>query len=81
MIAPQQVYCVFELYFEGKNERQYLHRETSSIDVIAQKEVFGCLEWSSSIIVDDFYEIVELPVDVSHDAHRVLNLDYVSFLF
>jgi hypothetical protein len=80
VVAAQQVNCVFESDLDGEDQGQYLDGEASSVHVVAQEQVLGGLQRTASIVVDDLDEIVELPVDVPHDGHWILDFNHVGLL-
>lgn len=80
VIPTQKVYRILEPDLHRKNQRQHLHRKTPPIHVISQKEIFCRFQRPPCIVIDDLDEIVELPVDVSHNRHRILYFDHIGLL-
>ncbi len=79
MVSPEEEQGVFEFDFEWEDESEYLDWEASSVDVVSEKEIFGGLEGSSCVIVDEFDEIIELSVDVAYNGNWILYFDHVAF--
>jgi hypothetical protein len=72
MISSQQIDGVFEFQFQSQYHSEYLNTEATPINIISKEKVFSRLQRPSGIVVDYFYKIIELSVDVSHDRDRVL---------
>jgi hypothetical protein len=55
-----------------------LDGEAAAVDVVAEEEILGGFQRSSGVVVDQFDEIVELPMDISDDSDWILDLDEVG---
>lgn len=81
MVASEHEDGLPQLYFYRQNEPEDFDRETASVDVVSQEDVLCCFKRPSRIVINDLDEVVELPVDISHNGDRVHNFDDVGLLF
>ena len=80
VIASQHVDCIFKFDLDGQDESEDFDGEAAPVDIVSQEDVLGCFEGTPSVVVNNLDEVVELPVDVSHDGYGILNFHDVGLL-
>ena len=78
VVASEHEDCILQLDLDGEDETQHLDREGSSVDIVPQEDVLGGLERTSGIVVNNLDEVIELPVDITYNRNRILDLDHVG---
>ena len=73
MVAPQHDHLPRTGYLHGQDEQQHLDGEVATVHVVPQEHVLGCVAVAAHVLLQQLQEVVELPVDVPHDGHRVVH--------
>ena len=78
MIASQHENSIFEFNLDSKNESQNLYWEATSINIISQEDVLSGIQRSSSVIINNFDEVVKLSMDIPDDGDGILDFNNIG---
>lgn len=80
MVAPQHKHRLLKTQLDREDEGEHLDTKTPAVDIIPQEKILRCLEGAARVVVDELDEVVELPMNVTHDGDRVFDLEDVGFV-
>lgn len=72
MVTPQQEEVLGVFQFEEEQQDDCLNRLLPPVHVVSQEEVV--LVWGVPSVVEDFEQVLELSMDISHHFYRGLQL-------
>ena len=78
MIASQHENSILEFNLDSKNESQNLNWEATSINIISQEDVLSGIQRSSSVIINNFDEVVKLSMDIPDDGDGILDFNNIG---
>ena len=78
MIASQHENSIFEFNLDSKDESQNLNWEATSVYIISQEDVLSGIQRSSSVIINNFDEIVKLSMDIPDDGDGILDFNNIG---
>ena len=78
MIASQHENSIFEFNLDSKDESQNLNWEATSINIISQEDVLSGIQRSSSVIINNFDEVVKLSMDIPDDGDGILDFNNIG---
>lgn len=81
VISPQQCYGGRIGNFEGQQQAEDFNGKCSSVYIVSQEQILSGLNRSSCIWVDDLYEVIELPMNVTDNSHWILDFYQVGLGF
>ena len=78
MISAQNCYSVLEPHFQTNQKSDSLDRVIPSIDVVSHEQVVSVRRFASDL--EEFHEVVELPVNISANSDRTLHWLHIALL-
>ena len=78
MIASQHENSIFEFNLDSKDESQNLNWEATSVYIISQEDVLSGIQRSSSVIINNFDEVVKLSMDIPDDGDGILDFNNIG---
>ena len=79
VIASQHINGLGEVELEGVEEEDDLAGERPAVDVVAQEQILRFRGVAAHL--QQLHEVVELPVDVAHHCHRIVQAQKVRLFF
>ena len=79
VVASEEVDGIGVGEFHDQDQGYYFDAEAASVDVIAQKEVFGVRRVPK--FLEDVEQVVKLPVDIPNDNNRRGDSQHIGLIF